>query len=273
MRGNIIEISLSKLRGTNKTSLFQYDYGQKILFTGTDLPEAYEVHFSNNPEEKSITMLGDSAGVLIPDELLITGDPIYVWLFLHADTEDGETEFNWIINVKKRSQPSEIEPTPVEQNLVAQAIAALDSAVTRTETAAGEVEEIAGNITNTVNEAVQEAFDTGLFKGDKGDKGDTGAKGDKGDPGQRGERGEPGPKGDPGTIGNPGRGITQIWYNSDYTLSMKFSDGDVVTSPSLRGPTGPSANVIPEGTLTLGEGAEAVTITSAQLQQLLNLIT
>ena len=51
-----------------------------------------------------------------------------------------------------------------------------------------------------VETALQEAYESGRFKGDPGEKGD---KGDKGDPGVAG------PKGDKGDKGDPGEGIAQ----------------------------------------------------------------
>lgn len=113
-------------------NLYQYDYGQRLLLTGVELPFAYEVHFSNSDRGESKTSIGDSTGVDIPDEFLLSGSPIHVWLFLHDTVSDGETEYHGIIGVIKRSKPTDIEPTPVQQDAITQAIAALDAAVEQT---------------------------------------------------------------------------------------------------------------------------------------------
>ncbi len=131
---NTVYADISSTRNTAATkSLWQYDYGQILKITGLDLPEAYQVHFSNEQVcGLSITMIGDADGVLIPDELLQTGLYVYAFLYLHEGESDGETEYKITIPVSRRPQPSDEEPTPVEQSAIDQAIAALQSAVSLT---------------------------------------------------------------------------------------------------------------------------------------------
>ena len=127
-------------RTTTTPHLWQYDYGQLLKIEGLELPVAYEVHFSN--EEiigTSKTSIGDENGVIIPDEYLLSGKHIHAWIFLHDEETDGETEYKILIPVKKRAKPTDIEPTPVQHDVITQAIAALNSAVEQT----GEDEESA----------------------------------------------------------------------------------------------------------------------------------
>lgn len=113
--------------------LYQYDYGQVLKFEGVELPAVYEVHFSNTDQAGTAkAQIGDADGVQIPDEYLLTGQPVYVWVFVHTGTEDGETEYKCIIPVNKRAQKEDTEPTPVEQDIITQAIAALNTAVEST---------------------------------------------------------------------------------------------------------------------------------------------
>jgi len=112
--------------------IYQYDYGQRLVFNGTGLPGSYEVHFSNAERGKTVTKLGDETGVDIPDALLQSGENIHVWVFLHSGADDGETVYHCQIIVKKRGKPTSEEPTPVQQNIITQAIAALNAAVTQT---------------------------------------------------------------------------------------------------------------------------------------------
>ena len=79
------------------------------------------------------------------------------------------------------------------------------------EAAAASAEEAAkaiAGVGQSIEDALQQAKDSGEFdgpQGPKGDKGDTGAqgpKGDKGDTGPAGPQGAPGKKGDPGPAGN-----------------------------------------------------------------------
>ena len=163
MRDNVLKVSLSRFRSNGTEHLYQYDYGQKIQFTDVELPETYEVHFSNDPADQSITILGDSTGVAIPDEFLQTGDSIYVWLYLHAHENDGETVFKTVIPVEKRSEPSNVEPTEVEQDLIAQTLAVLNTAISETRESVAYVNEVADGVGATVNTALQEALDSGAF--------------------------------------------------------------------------------------------------------------
>lgn len=195
MRGDTISMELQQgVFCKADLPLYQYDYGQRLIFTGVELPVSYEVHFSNTENGTSKTSLGDSTGVVIPDEFLTSGKPVYVWLFLHAGNDDGETEFMGIINVFKRSKPTDEPPTPEQQSVITQTIAALNSAVE-------EVESIVTDIQGEIDDALQEAKDSGEFDGPKGDKGDKGDQGDKGDKGDQGIQGVQGPQGETGATG------------------------------------------------------------------------
>lgn len=110
--------------------LYQWDYGQILQITGLDLPEAYQVHFSNQRESgTTITMIGGASGVQIPDNLLQTGENVYAWIFLHSGDDDGETEYQIKIPVLLRPQPSDEEPTQTQQSAIDQAIVALNAGV------------------------------------------------------------------------------------------------------------------------------------------------
>lgn len=140
--------------------LYQYDYGQILKFEGLDLPDAYEVHFSNTSSASGTakTQIGTAEdGVNIPDEYLQTGKYLYAYIYLHAGEEDGETEYTVIIPVRKRPA---IDPTPVtpqEQSVITQAIAALQSAVAKTEDLSGQAQESANTASQKADEALQSA--------------------------------------------------------------------------------------------------------------------
>jgi hypothetical protein len=141
---------------TVDTPLYQYDYGQILKFEGLDLPDAYEVHFSNTSSASGTakTQIGTAEdGVNIPDEYLQTGKYLYAYIYLHAGEDDGETVYTVIIPVRKRPA---IDPTPVtpqEQSVITQAIAALNTAVQQT---AEDVETTTAN----VNASEQNALDS-----------------------------------------------------------------------------------------------------------------
>jgi len=136
-------VTIASYNGCGKTvtePLYQYDYGQILQLSGFELPEAYEVHFAPVGRLQSITQIGSPDGVSIPDECLKSGEPINAWLFLHTAADDGETVYKIVIPVIRRAMPSDVEPTPEQQDVITEAIAALNAGVSRVETAAESAE-------------------------------------------------------------------------------------------------------------------------------------
>ena len=127
-------------RETETAPLYQYDYGQRLVVYGPSLPDSYEVHFSNEKTGVAKTQIGDSTGVRIPDEYLISGADIFAWIFVHEGNSDGETKYIIKIPVKKRARPSDDPPTPEDQSVITQAIAALSGAVERAQESAESAE-------------------------------------------------------------------------------------------------------------------------------------
>ena len=169
---------------TRTTPLWQYDYGQILEITGVELPEAYEVHFANEPHGSATTMIGGADGVLVPDIYLTTGRPIYAWIYLHTGDADGETEYTIVIPVERRASISDAPPTPVQQSVIEQAINALNTAVSEAEAARDAILSMraeastlpeGSDATASYNDGV---MSFGIPKGDKGDQGDKGEKGD-----------------------------------------------------------------------------------------------
>ena len=80
------------------------------------------------------------------------------------------------------------------------------------EASAQKAAEVVVNVENTIQDALQEAKDSGEFDGPQGPQGipgpqgNPGEKGDPGDPGPKGEKGDPG---EPGQNGEPGLGVPQ----------------------------------------------------------------
>lgn len=164
---------------------WQYDYGQVLQFDGLDLPEAYQVHFSNVPMTgTTITQIGGADGVTVPDQYFTTGETIYAWVYLHEGEDDGETVYMVTIPVKKRPQPSDDVPTPVEQSAIDQAIAALNVAVEEAETAITHYPTIIDGTWHVWDVTEEEYVDTGVE-----------AQGEQGQPGRDGTDGQDGQDG------------------------------------------------------------------------------
>ena len=159
-RSNVVTASLERGRTTVTTRrLWQYDYGMKLRLENIDLPESYEVHFSNSASGEAVTAVGGGGEVGIPDRVLTTGEPVHAWLYLHTGEEDGETVYHIIIPVFPRPAPGDGEPTPAEQSALTQAMALLRTGIGRAEDAAEDAEAASRAVQDLTVEA--RTLDTG----------------------------------------------------------------------------------------------------------------
>ena len=114
------------------------------------------------------------------------------------------------------------------------------------------------------------ATNSTVVAGLKGDQGDTGPVGPQGPQGETGETGPQGPQGETGPAGPTGNGIQSAVLNSDYTLTLIYTDGTRWTSPDpIRGPagqTGPAGPAGPQGPQGIkgdtGNGIASATLNS-----------
>ena len=166
---NIITAVFGGRREARARALYQYDYGIILQLIGPALPVAYEVHFSASLTGEAAVVIGDEDGVAIPDEYLTTAGTLYAWVYLHTGDSDGETRYTVTIPVTARAKPSDYQPTPVEQGVIQQAIAALNAGVKT-------VEDAVENIEVSIDAALAEAKASGDFDGPKGDPGDPGER-------------------------------------------------------------------------------------------------
>ena len=264
MRGNTVTLHLTHGRVAQTGNLWQFDYGQRLILSGVTLPPAYEVHFANAETGDSKTVIGDFTGVDIPDEYLLTGDKIHVWVYLHDGESDGETEYHGIINVSKRARPTDQEPTPVQQSEIDQAIAALNAGIST-------VEGIAEGIPQTIDAALEEAKESGEFDGDPGQDGFspiitvtditgghrvtiTDATGSRtvdvmdGSPGTPGDPGEPG---EPGADGvSPTVAVSPITDGHRVTITDKTGEHSFDVMDGEKGDPGDPTELIDDTSTT-----------------------
>lgn len=194
--------------------LWQYDQGQILQLVGLDLPDAYQVEFSNSRDKGSAkAQIGGPDGVQIPDEYLTTGKPVYAFLVGHTAEEDRETEKLVVIYVNARSQPTDEPITPEQQNIVDQLIAALTAGVAKAEDAAAQAEEAIGYMPKIVDGTWW------VYDAETETWADTGIQAE----------------------GQDGVGISGAVLNADYTLTLTFTDGSSYTTPPIRGPKGEDA--------------------------------
>ena len=155
---------------------YQYDYGQALVLTGMELPDTYEVSFSNqNNTGEAKTVLNEDDRVPIPDEYFLSDEDIYFWVFMHTGEDDGRTVYKGRIPIAKRTQPTDEEPTPVEQSEIKQAIASLQAAVAKSELNVAHYPKIEEGTWYVYDAEGDTWVDTGVQA--KGDKGDTGQDG------------------------------------------------------------------------------------------------
>lgn len=105
---------------------YRYDYGQIIEISGVILPESFEARFSNAPTGESVRVLGSNQRVAIPDSLFYTGRPIWCYITIHDAVTDGRTVYSIKIPINDATERTNAEPTPVQQDIITQAIGALN---------------------------------------------------------------------------------------------------------------------------------------------------
>lgn len=133
--------------------LYQWDTGRKAT---VDI-DCDIIHFANLDYGEALSVEVISGEVEIPNQLLLSGEKLICWAFID-DLNGSYTKQKQIFEVVKRAKPS-------------------DYVYTETEVL---------TIEKVVENALEEAKESGDFKGDKGDKGD---KGEKGEAGERGPAG------------------------------------------------------------------------------------
>lgn len=111
---------------------YKHDYGQELEFVGIDLPDVFEAHFSNSKSGQAKKQIGQDNVVTVPDEYFTSGADIFCWVMVHDEATDGRTMYTVRIPVMERPEPINAEPTPVQQDVIAQAITALNEAVAQT---------------------------------------------------------------------------------------------------------------------------------------------
>lgn len=135
-RGNIITAVFTDSRSVYTDTLYRKDVGQILKIQGLPLPLNFETHFSmnGNTAKPMIGTTVDGVGTVeIPDEYLEESGTLTAYIYLHAGLDDGETEYVIRIRVIPRPDVDPSEPTPVQRDIITQAIAALDNAVEITE--------------------------------------------------------------------------------------------------------------------------------------------
>lgn len=240
---NIIKAHFGSLREVTTAPVWQYNYGQKLKIDGIpNLPSTFEIHYSNSKSRGTAKRwIGYDGVVDVLDEYFRSGADIWGFILLHEGEDDGETEYVIHIPVKERSEAEDSEPTPVQRDIVDEAIAALNQAVEQCEAYVEHYPTVIDGEWYVWDEETEQFVTTG--------------------------------------VAATGNGIASARLNNDYTLTLVFTDGTSLTTPiSIRGAQGekgdtgavPDFSIGTVTTLPAGSSASA-SITGTQEEPVLNL--
>lgn len=119
-------------RYTTTAPLMKEDHGIYLKIEGIDLPATYEIDFSNDRKNgTSVTMIGNADGVLIPTQFIKSGKDVFAFLY-HVGEDYGKTVYTFCIPNHIRPDRTNETPEPEQQNVIDQAINALNTAVAQT---------------------------------------------------------------------------------------------------------------------------------------------
>jgi hypothetical protein len=128
----IIKGVVNSGRYTVTAPIVKENYGIYLQIEGAELPETYQVDFSNDEHHgTSVTMIGNANGVKIPRQFIDTGKDVFAFLYWVGE-DYGKTVYKFRIPNKLRPDRTDEQPTPEEQSTIDQAISALNTAVAQT---------------------------------------------------------------------------------------------------------------------------------------------
>ena len=155
---HIIPAVFTAYRTTTTKPRNQWDYGQVLNISGQiDLPEAFEAHFCCEGDPTTVTQIGQNGLVEVPYEYMETGRTVLCFIFLHDSSTDGRTMYTIRIPIVRRPRPTDLEPTPVQQDAIAEALVALNNAIVRTDASADAAAESAESASTSATTAVESA--------------------------------------------------------------------------------------------------------------------
>lgn len=253
MRNNIVTVEYTGGCYIRAAELMQYDYGQILHLSGFGLPGAFQVDFGTSQiAGETVQVIGALDHVAIPDTLLQGAANIYAFIRLHTGADDGETVFVVELPVMARPEITGEEPTPVEQDLIDQLMAALTAGVAAAEAAAAQIERMSAEAsTLPAGSPATAAWDAEHGKLLLGiPKGDTGADGAEG------------PEGPEGPAGSDGYSptVTVEAITGGHRVTITDAEGDHVFDV-MDGEGGGGSAVSPTVTVTDIAGGHRVTIT------------
>ena len=115
MAYNLIHVTLAESTNIVLPPVYQYDIKQILVFDGAGLPDGTRVDFANEGDKKTKSDLVDDNQVGLPDEYLLNGKRVKVYVVLYGNDDDVQTRYEITIPVNRRPEPSNVAPTPSGQ--------------------------------------------------------------------------------------------------------------------------------------------------------------
>lgn len=130
---NVIQATFDGFYKTCTEPSWFIDHGMELSISGIELPAEFECHFSNSRSVAAKRQIGENGVVAIPDEYFLSNAAqIFCWIYLHPTVDSGVTEYEIVIPLRQRPNVDPSEPTQEQQDIVDQAIAALNVAMAAT---------------------------------------------------------------------------------------------------------------------------------------------
>ena len=130
---NVIQATFDGFFKTCTEPAWFINHGMELSISGIDLPAEFECHFSNSRSVAAKRQIGENGVVAIPDEYFLSNAAqIFCWIYLHPTVDSGVTEYEIVIPLRPRPNVDPAEPTQEQQDIVDQAIAALNVAMAAT---------------------------------------------------------------------------------------------------------------------------------------------
>ena len=159
----IIHAPVGGGRYTVTAPIVKEDYGLYLKIEGLELPSTYEVDFSNSEHNgTSVTMIGNADGVLIPSQFIASGKDVFAFLY-HVGADYGRTVYKFRIPNKLRPDRTDEQPTPEQQSVIDQTIAALNDAVEQTAQDVIDADASAQSASESAEQAQESARTAGLY--------------------------------------------------------------------------------------------------------------
>ena len=150
-------------RYTTTEPITKEDHGIYLQIENLELPVSYEVDFSNSRKGgDSVTMIGDSNGVLIPTQFIKDGKDIFAFLYW-VGPDYGRTVYTFCIPNHVRPDRTDDTPEPEQQSVIDQTIAALNTAVAQTSADVASADASAQSAAESADRAEQAAAQSGYM--------------------------------------------------------------------------------------------------------------